>query len=181
MEVDPLEADQQLAPADAQSAPVANPQLTDSWCAAPQAPECAGAPAPLALGSPTDMPALECATPATSSDPAPVASAPRGLSPKRPTGPSRARPDVGPVPEPPQEDRPYAVPTALTDEAPSANAALQPPPTDVDASQGTATQLANLMGDVADGFSPLRRLTADRHVGRRPRAARRRPPRRPPG
>ena len=32
--------------------------------------------------------------------------------------------------------------------------ALQPPPIDIDASQGTATQLANLMRDDADGLSP---------------------------
>ena len=50
-------------------------------------------------------------------------------------------------------DRPHAVPVALAGKAPDANLARQPPHIDVDASQGTATQLANLTEGDAEGLS----------------------------
>ena len=111
----------------------------------------------MAPGSPTDKLALEWCDACHFWRPHPCGQCPPRRVPQETNraiaGPA---PDVGPAPEPTQEDRPCAVLTALADEAPSANAALQPPPPpiDVDASQGTATELADLMGDDADGLSP---------------------------
>ena len=146
--MDPPEAGQQPAPATAQPAPVANPQPTDSRPTASKAPERARAPAP---PSPANEPALEWCDACHSWRPRPCSQCPPRPIPQganvEPT------PKVGTTSEPPREDQPRTIPDALTDEAPSANAALQHPHIDVGASQGTATQLANLMGDDADGFN----------------------------
>ena len=91
---------------------------------------------------------------ATSGYPAAAASALRGLSPKKPTGPLQSLPPkVVWRMEPPQQHRPCSVRPALASEALRTAAAHQLPPIDVDASQGTATKLANLMGDEANGLS----------------------------
>ena len=50
-------------------------------------------------------------------------------------------------------DQPPAIPEALPDAAPGADLARKPPHIDVDAPQGTATQLANLVEGDAEGPS----------------------------
>ena len=57
------------------------------------------------------------------------------------------------APEPPQGDQPQATSDALADGTPDADLAPQPPHINVDAFQGTATQLADLMGDDAESLS----------------------------
>ena len=58
---------------------------------------------------------------------------------------NEARLDVGAAPEPPREDRPQAIPDALGGGTPDADRTPQSPHIPVDASQGTATQMANVM------------------------------------
>ena len=106
-------------------------------------------------GSPTEELALEWCGACHCWQPRPYGPCPSRRVPHETNG-AVARSDsyVDAAPEPPREDRPCTILDASSDEAPSADAALHPRPIDVDASKGTANQLANLMGDDGNGFSP---------------------------
>ena len=148
--MDPLDAGQRSALASAEPTPWPTPC---QQMARPQPPWPQNAPgtSPLAPESPAEEPALAwcdvCrlwrAHPGGQCAPRPV---PQGNN-------SRPAPDVGATPEPPREDRPRAIPGALAGGTPDTDLASHPPHIDVDASQGTATQLANLMEDDAEGLS----------------------------
>ena len=114
---------------------------------APQALERVRAPAPPAPESSVDEPAAACRF----WRPHPSGQCTPRLVPQGST--TRPAPDEGATPEPPREDRPQAILHALAGGTPGADPAPQPPHIDVHASQGTATQLAKLMEDDANGFS----------------------------
>ena len=101
MEVHRPAADQQAAPATAEPAPVANLQLTNNRPVAPQAPECARVPAPLAPRSPTGEPTLEWCNARHLWRPRACGECPpRLVQQETNRAIAGAAPEVGPAPEP---------------------------------------------------------------------------------
>ena len=153
--MDPSAVEPRPALPGAQPAPAADPPTTAHQPVTPRASENATSSAPLAVGSPAGEQALEwCEAchfwPLRPCDQCPPRLAPQG------TSGAVADPALGDdrAPEPPQSEQPCATPPTLGTEAPRA---VEPPPpfrNDVDASEGTATQLASLRGDDASGRSP---------------------------
>ena len=124
----------QQALANAPPAPVAHPPAPTDRPLAPQAQDGAGASAPLVGDSPPGEPTLDWCDVCRFWRPSPCDQCP----------PQQAPPEAGEA----------AASPALDAGAPRTAEAPPPPPIDVDASQGTATQLAGLLDGNADALSP---------------------------
>ena len=143
----------QRALAGAPVAPVAHPQAPASKPLTTQAHDGAEASAPPTGNHPPEGLTLDWCTVCRFWRPSPCDQYPPQRAPQE-----AEEADAEPAPEGERELGPHETSPALDTPTPHAADDPPPPPIDVDASQGTATQLAGLLDDEADALSPLEPL-----------------------
>ena len=149
----------QKALIDAPPAPVAHPSAPAGHPLVPQAQDGAGASAPPTGDSPPGEPTLDWCEVCRFRRPSPCDQCPpQQAPPEAAEATAEPAPEGGRMPGHAPGEQPGAASPAPDTHAPREAKAPPPPPIDVDASQGTATELAGLLDDKAGALSPLEPL-----------------------